>query len=116
MKILVIGSGGREHAIVWKLAQSAHVARMWCAPGNAGIAEERLSKNGGAVECADIGAEDLQRLLDFVEENKVDLTVVGPDNPLALGIVDLFEKKGRRIWGPNQKAAQFEASKAFSQD
>jgi phosphoribosylamine--glycine ligase len=115
MKILVIGSGGREHALVWKLAQSPHVTRMWCAPGNAGIAQERLAKNGALVECVNIGAEDLPRLLTFAQEKKIDLTVVGPDNPLALGIVDLFQKNGLRIWGVNQKAAQFESSKVFSQ-
>jgi phosphoribosylamine---glycine ligase len=115
MKILVVGSGGREHALVWKLAQSSHATRLWCASGNAGIAQERLT-NGSAVECVNIDAEDLAKLLDFAREQKVDLTVVGPDNPLALGIVDLFQKHGLRIWGPNQRAAQFEASKAFSQD
>ena len=115
MKLLVIGSGGREHALVWKLAQSPHVSQLWCAPGNAGIAQERLAKNGAPVECINISAEDLPKLLAFARENKVDLTVVGPDNPLALGIVDLFQKNGLRIWGPNQKAAQFESSKVFSQ-
>ena len=115
MKLLVIGSGGREHALVWKLAQSPHVTQLWCAPGNAGIARERLAKNSATVECINIGAEDLPKLLAFAREKKTDLTVVGPDNPLALGIVDLFQKNGRRIWGPNQKAAQFESSKVFSQ-
>ena len=115
MKLLVIGSGGREHALVWKLAQSSHVTKMWCAPGNAGIAEEQLAKNESAVECVPIGSEDLPRLLAFAKEQRVDLTVVGPDNPLALGIVDLFQENGLRIWGANQKAAQFESSKAFSQ-
>jgi phosphoribosylamine--glycine ligase len=115
MKILVIGSGGREHALVWKLAQSPHVTQMWCAPGNAGIGMERLAKNNAAVECSNIGAEDLPKLLAFAQEKKIELTVVGPDNPLALGIVDLFQKNGLRIWGPNQKAAQFESSKVFSQ-
>jgi phosphoribosylamine--glycine ligase len=115
MKILVIGSGGREHALVWKLAQSPHVTAMWCAPGNAGVLEEKLAKNGAAVECISIGAEDLPRLLTFAQEKSIDLTVVGPDNPLALGIVDLFEATGLRIWGPNKKAAQFESSKVFSQ-
>ena len=115
MKILVIGSGGREHALVWKLAQSPHVTQMWCAPGNAGIAQERLSKNGALVECANIGAEDLPKLLAFAREKKIELTVVGPDNPLALGVVDLFQKHGLKIWGVNQKAAQFESSKVFSQ-
>ncbi|MGO9587632.1 MAG: phosphoribosylamine--glycine ligase [Limisphaerales bacterium] len=115
MKILVIGSGGREHGLVWKLAQSPHVTQLWCAPGNAGIALERLAKNAALVGCVNIGAEDLPKLLAFAQEKKADLTVVGPDNPLALGIVDLFQKNGRRIWGPNQKAAQFESSKVFSQ-
>src|SRR6266436_5606596 len=115
MKILVIGSGGREHALVWKLLQSPHVSAMWCAPGNDGIAAERLLKNRSTVECVNIGVEDLPRLLAFAEEKGVELTVVGADNPLALGIVDLFESKGLRIWGPNRKAAQFESSKVFAQ-
>ena len=115
MKLLVIGSGGREHALVWKLAQSPRVLQMWCAPGNAGIAGERVAKTDAPVECVNIAAEDLPKLLEFARERRADLTVVGPDNPLALGIVDLFEKNGLRIWGPNQKAAQFEASKVFSQ-
>ncbi len=115
MKLLVIGSGGREHAIAWKLAQSPHVTHLWCAPGNAGMALERCAKNGSAVECVPIGAEDLPRLLAFVQEHRPNLTVVGPDNPLALGIVDLFHQHGLRIWGPNRKAAQFEASKVFAQ-
>ena len=116
MKLLVIGSGGREHALVWKLAQSPHVTQLWCAPGNAGIAQERLAKNSALVECVSLGAEDLPKLLAFAQERKVELTVVGPDNPLALGIVDLFQKNGLRIWGPNRKAAQFESSKVFSQN
>jgi phosphoribosylamine--glycine ligase len=115
MKILVIGSGGREHALVWKLAQSPHATQIWCAPGNAGIAQEQLAKNSSRVECVNLGAEELPKLLAFAQEKKIDLTVVGPDNPLALGIVDLFQKHGRRIWGVNQKAAQFESSKVFSQ-
>jgi phosphoribosylamine---glycine ligase len=115
MKLLVIGSGGREHALVWKLAQSPHVTQMWCAPGNAGIQEERTEKTEKAVECVNLSAEDLPRLLAFAREKKIDLTVVGPDNPLALGIVDLFQQNGLRIWGVNQKAAQFESSKVFSQ-
>jgi phosphoribosylamine---glycine ligase len=115
MKILVIGSGGREHALVWKLAQSPHVTQLWCAPGNAGIGLERLASNRAAVECVNIGAEDLPRLLAFAQEHKIALTVVGPDNPLALGIVDLFQRNGQRIWGPTQRAAQFESSKVFSQ-
>ena len=116
MKLLVIGSGGREHALVWKLAQSPHVTQMWCASGNAGIAQERLAKNGALVECVPVSADDLAALLAFAEQHKPDLTVVGPDNPLALGVVDLFQSKGFRIWGPNRRAAQFESSKAFAQD
>ena len=115
MKILVIGSGGREHALVWKLAQSPQATQIWCAPGNAGIAQERLAGTGAAVECVNIGAEDLPQLLAFAQANAVELTVVGPDNPLALGIVDLFQQHGLKIWGVNQKAAQFESSKVFSQ-
>ena len=115
MNILVIGSGGREHALVWKLAQSPHVTRLWCAPGNAGIARERLAGNAAPVGCVNIGAEDLPGLAAFAREQHVDLTVVGPDNPLALGIVDMFQAQGLRIWGVNQKAAQFESSKVFSQ-
>lgn len=115
MRILVIGSGGREHALVWKVAQSPHLTQLWCAPGNAGIAQERTEKTERPVECVNIGAEDSPKLLAFAQEKKIDLTVVGPDNPLALGIVDLFQKNGLRIWGPNQKAAQFESSKVFSQ-
>ena len=113
MKVLVVGAGGREHAMVWKLAKSPHVTKIWCAPGNAGIAQERVGQS--LTECVGIGAEDLPALLEFARQNKPDLTVVGPDNPLAMGIVDLFQGAGLRIWGPNRKAAQFEASKAFSQ-
>ena len=116
MKLVVIGSGGREHAVVWKLAQSPRVTELWCAPGNAGIAEEKLAGNQSPVQCVEIRAEDLPQLLAFAQEKKPDLTVVGPDNPLALGIVDLFQQKGQRIWGPNRKAAQFESSKVFSQN
>ncbi len=131
MKLLVIGSGGREHALVWKLAQSPHVTQLWCAPGNAGIALEvvgqasRLSSGVTAdrrdacptkrVGNVNISAEDLPKLLAIALETRVDFTVVGPDNPLALGIVDLFQKHGLKIWGVNQKAAQFESSKVFSQ-
>jgi phosphoribosylamine--glycine ligase len=116
MNILVIGSGGREHALVWKLAQSRRVTRLWCAPGNAGIAAEPLAANRSPVQCAAIPAENLPALLALAKDNQIDLTVVGPDNPLALGIVDLFQQHGLRIWGPNRQAAQFESSKAFSQN
>ena len=115
MQILIIGSGGREHALVWKLAQSPHVTRLWCAPGNAGIAQERLARNGALAQCVNLGAEDLSALQTFAREKRADLTVVGPDNPLALGIVDMFRQQGLRIWGPTRQAARFEASKVFSQ-
>jgi phosphoribosylamine--glycine ligase len=115
MKLLVIGSGGREHALVWKLAQSRHTTSLWCAPGNAGIGQERLARNGAPVQNAAIGAEDLPRLLAFAKTEQIDLTVVGPDNPLALGIVDLFQENRLRIWGPNRSAARFESSKVFAQ-
>ena len=115
MKILVIGSGGREHALVWKLAQSTLVSRMWCAPGNAGIAGERLSSNGSAVELVNIGAEDIPALVAWAQANHPDLTVVGPDGSLGAGVVDAFQAVGLKIWGPNKHATQFEASKVFSQ-
>jgi len=115
MRVLLIGGGGREHALAWKLAQSERVEQLWVAPGNGGISGEH-TRNGAPVECVAIGPEDLPGLAMFAREHKPDLTVVGPDNPLALGIVDLFEEHGLRIWGPNKVAAQFEASKVFSQD
>jgi phosphoribosylamine--glycine ligase len=116
MKLLVIGSGGREHALVWKLAQSPHVTQLWCAPGNAGIAREHLASNGKAVDCLpEIKADQKAILRAFAKRQEVDLTVVGPDNPLAEGIVDFFAEEGLRIWGPNQRAAEFEWSKSFSQ-
>lgn len=116
MKILVIGSGGREHALVWKLAQSPHTTGLSCAPGNAGIAGERLASNQEQVTCYPIAAEDLANLLAWAQTHRPDLTVVGPDNPLAMGIVDLFQAHGLRVWGPNRQAAQFEASKVFAQE
>jgi phosphoribosylamine--glycine ligase len=116
VKVLVIGSGGREHALVWKLAQSPRLTRLYCAPGNAGIAAEPLARGSETTQCVHLSAEDLPGLLRFAQENKIDLTVVGPDNPLELGIVDLFKKNGLRIWGPSKKAAQFESSKVFSQN
>ncbi|HWD18675.1 MAG TPA: phosphoribosylamine--glycine ligase [Verrucomicrobiae bacterium] len=116
MNVLVIGSGGREHALVWKLAQSPRVTNLYCAPGNAGMAEEPLRHGRGAAQCAGVNADDLPGLLALAEDKKIDLTVVGPDNALALGVVDLFQKHGRRIWGPSQRAAQFESSKVFAQN
>ena len=116
MKVLVVGSGGREHALVWKLAQSPRITRLLCAPGNAGIGEERLAAGNSPVQCVPIGAENLRDLLALARENQIDLTVVGPDNPLAMGIVDYFQEHGLRIWGPTRLAAQFESSKAFAQN
>src|SRR5688572_13883841 len=98
MRILVIGSGGREHALAWKIAQSPHVTQLWAAPGNPGIAGERLP-NGTKAELVPIAADNLADLLTFALEKVPDLTVVGPDNPLALGIVDLFQERGLKIWG-----------------
>jgi phosphoribosylamine--glycine ligase len=115
MKVLVIGSGGREHALVWKLARSPHVTAMWCAPGNAGTATERTA-NGNPVLNVPVAADNLDGLRDFAKREGIDLTVVGPDNPLAIGVVDHFQAAGLRIWGPNKSAARFEGSKAFSQD
>ncbi|UCE65883.1 MAG: phosphoribosylamine--glycine ligase [Candidatus Zixiibacteriota bacterium] len=106
MKILVVGKGGREHAIVWKLAQSDKVDKIYAAPGNVGMAEQ--------AEIVPIEAEDLDGLANFAEKNKIDLTVVGPELPLTLGIVDIFESKGLRIFGPNKEAAEIEGSKAFA--
>lgn len=106
MKILVIGSGGREHALVWKIAQSKSVDKIFCAPGNGGIAD--------IAECVDIKADDIQKLLSFAKDNKIDLTIAGPEAPLVAGIVDVFEKEGLKIFGPTKEAAQLEASKAFA--
>lgn len=108
MKILVVGKGGREHAIVWKLAQSDKVDKIYAAPGNIGIAEQ--------AEIVPIEGEDLHGLAAFAEKNRIDLTVVGPELPLTLGIVDIFENKGLRIFGPNKEAAEIEGSKAFAKD
>ncbi|MCD8074015.1 MAG: phosphoribosylamine--glycine ligase [Lachnospiraceae bacterium] len=108
MKVLIIGSGGREHAIAWKVAQSPRVDKIYCAPGNAGIAEY--------AECVAIGAMEFDRLAAFVKEKQIDLTVVGMDDPLVGGIVDVFEEQGLRIFGPRKNAAILEGSKAFSKD
>jgi len=108
MKVLVIGSGGREHALVWKLAQSSRVTQLFCAPGNAGI--EALAT------CVPLAVEDLAGLQQFVTSEKIDLTVVGPEGPLSLGIVDTFRKAKLKIFGPTRLAAQVESSKAFSKD
>jgi phosphoribosylamine--glycine ligase len=108
MKILVIGGGGREHALIWKIAQSPLVEMLYCAPGNPGIA--RLA------DCVHIPADDLEALLDFAKAEQIDLTVVGPEVPLTLGIVDRFQASGLDIFGPNQAAARIEGSKSFSKD
>src|SRR5437870_6674542 len=108
MKILVVGSGGREHALVWKLRQSLHTERIFCAPGNAGTAE--IGENVA------IPASDLEALVRFAKENRVDLTVIGPDDPLAAGIVDLFAAEKLRAFGPNKSAARGEASKIFAKE
>ena len=108
MKILVVGSGGREHTLVWKIAQSAEVGRLYAAPGNPGMAQ--------AAECVDIGVDDTDGLLAFALRERIDLTVVGPEVPLALGIVDRFEERGLKIFGPSGKAAEIESSKGFSKD
>lgn len=106
MKILVIGSGGREHALCWKLSQSARVEKIYCAPGNGGTAEIGENLN--------IASNDIEGLLNFALEKKIDLTIVGPEDPLVMGIVDSFEEKGLKIFGANKKAAQLEGSKDFS--
>ena len=108
MRILVVGGGGREHAICWKLSKEANVEKIYCAPGNAGISN--------VAECIDIGDSDIENLLKFAKENQIDLTIVGPEIPLVAGIVDAFEKEGLKIFGPNKECAQLEGSKAFSKD
>ncbi len=108
MKILVIGSGGREHCLVWKLAQSEKVEKIFCAPGNAGI--------GDLAECVNISAVDIKELTNFALQNRVDLTVVGPETPLVMGIVDEFENRGLKIFGPSKQAALLEGSKIFAKN
>jgi phosphoribosylamine--glycine ligase len=106
--VLIVGSGGREHALAWKIAQSPGIANIFCAPGNAGIAE--------IAECVAINPADISALKSFAIKNRVDLTVVGPELPLTLGIVDVFEQEGIRIFGPSQKAARLEGSKIFAKE
>ena len=108
MKVLVIGSGGREHTIIWKLSQSPKVDKIYAAPGNGGISE--------LAECVPISVMDFEKLTSFAKENAIDLTVVAPDDPLAAGAVDVFENAGLRAFGPNKAAAIIEGSKAFSKD
>ena len=108
MKILIVGSGGREHALAWKIAQSPKAEKIYCAPGNAGI--------GQIAECVPIGAMEFEKLADFAGEHEIDLTVIGMDDPLVGGIVDVFEERGLRVFGPRKNAAILEGSKAFSKD
>ena len=108
MKVLIVGSGGREHTIAWKVAQSPLVDKIYCAPGNAGIAQ--------FAECVPIGAMEIEKLADFAASNAVDLTVIGMDDPLVAGVVDAFEAKGLRVFVPRKNAAILEGSKAFSKD
>ncbi|HEX9799295.1 MAG TPA: phosphoribosylamine--glycine ligase [Thermoanaerobaculia bacterium] len=106
MRVLVIGYGGREHALVWKLAQSPELGELFCAPGNPGIARH--------ADCVPIGADEIHALADFAQEARIDLTVVGPELPLTLGIVDEFQERGLAIFGPSRAAAELEGSKAFA--
>lgn len=108
MKVLIVGSGGREHAIAWKVAQSPRVEKIYCAPGNGGIAQ--------VAECVPIGAMEFDRLVDFARDKEIDLTVIGMDDPLVGGVVDAFEAAGLRVFGPRKNAAILEGSKAFSKD
>src|SRR4030042_1847019 len=105
LRILVVGSGGREHALVWKLAQSPRAEKIYCAPGNAGIA--------GQAECVPISVLDATALADFAAEQEIDLTVVGPEAPLAAGVVDVVKERGLRVFGPERKAAILESSKIW---
>lgn len=108
MKILVVGGGGREHAICWKLRQEKNVEKIYCAPGNAGISS--------LAECLDIKDTEIEKLADFAYDNKIDLTIVGPEVPLVMGITDLFEEKGLKVFGPNKSCSRLEGSKLFSKE
>lgn len=108
MKVLIVGSGGREHAIAWSVAQSSKVDKIYCAPGNGGISQY--------AECVSIGAMEFDKLADFAKEKEIDLTIIGMDDPLVGGIVDVFEEKGLRVFGPRKNAAIIEGSKSFSKD
>lgn len=108
MKVLIIGKGGREHAIAWKLSKSKKISKLYCAPGNAGIEE--------FAQCVPIEATDIDKLVDYAKSERIDFTVVGMDDPLVMGIVDAFEKEGLRVFGPRKNAAIIEGSKAFSKD
>jgi phosphoribosylamine--glycine ligase len=115
MKVLVIGGGGREHAIVWALGRSARVTEVVCAPGNAGIAAG-VSGNGAAVRCVPVNVGDLAAMVAVVEAERPELTVVGPELPLSLGVVDELERRGFRVFGPSQAAARLETSKSFAKE
>ena len=106
MRVLVVGGGGREHAICWKLAQSSKISKLYCAPGNAGIAD--------VAECVPVGAEDIDGICAWASDNNIDLAVIGPEVPLAMGIVDRLNEAGVKTFGPNAKCAQLEASKSFT--
>ena len=108
MKVLIVGSGGREHAIAYSVAKSSKVDKIYCAPGNAGI--------GQIAECVDITAMEFDKLAAFAKEKEIDLTIIGMDDPLVGGIVDVFEEQGLRVFGPRKNAAIIEGSKAFSKD
>ena len=108
MKVLLVGSGGREHAIVWKLKQSPKIDKIYCAPGNAGIAQD--------AQCVPIGAMEIDKLVSFAKEEGIDFTIIGMDDPLVAGVVDAFEAEGLKVFGPRKNAAIIEGSKAFSKD
>ena len=108
MNVLIVGSGGREHAIAWSVAQSTKADRIYCAPGNAGIAQY--------AQCVPIGAMEFEKLADFAQEHAIDLTIIGMDDPLVGGVVDVFEQRGLKVFGPRKNAAILEGSKAFSKD
>ncbi|MDH5412296.1 MAG: phosphoribosylamine--glycine ligase, partial [Alphaproteobacteria bacterium] len=108
MKILVVGSGGREHSLCWAIAASPLCDKLWCAPGNAGIAQE--------AECIAIAADDVDGLVDFAIAESVDLVVVGPEQPLVMGLVDRLEEMGIKAFGPRAAAAELEGSKGFMKD
>ena len=108
MKVLIVGGGGREHAIAWKCSESSRVTKLYAAPGNAGIAE--------IAECVDISVMDADKLVAFAKEKEIDLTIIGPDDPLVAGVADAFTNAGLRVFGPAKNAAIIEGSKAFSKD
>ena len=108
MKVLVVGGGGREHTIVWKISKSPKVDKIYCAPGNGGIAE--------LAECVPVKATDIDGVVKFAKENKIDLVMVAPDDPLVMGMVDALEKEGIRAFGPRANAAIIEGSKVFSKE